>query len=302
MKTFFKTFFITLLLLIVVSVGVGAYFIISNPDLNITEIIEKVQNPGDELNFLMLGTDAMDSASDKSKRSDVMMIVNVDIKNKKVNMMSIPRDSRVHVDGYDGYRKINSAYAHGGAELALKTVNDTFGINLDKYVVVDYKFVMDVVDKLGGIDVDIPIDMDYEDPWDDPPLIIHLKAGPQTLNGEDTIRFLRFRKNSDGSGYTNQDLQRVEAHQQVMSALIDSVKSPRTILAAPGIIRSYNKNTENNIPISELASCLPMLKGFSRENINTTTMVGTPKYINKISYVIIDEEETSKILESFNLK
>lgn len=302
MKTFFKTFFITLLILIILTVGIGGYFLMSNPDLDMASIIKSVKNPKDNINFLLLGTDAMDSGSNKSKRSDVMMVVNVDIRNKKVNMMSIPRDSRVKIEGYEGYRKINAAYAYGGAELALSTVNKTFGINLDRYVVVDYKFVMDVVNKLGGIEVNIPIDMNYEDEYDDPPLSIHFKQGIQTLNGEDAVKFLRFRKNSDGTGYAMNDLQRVEAHQQVMSSLMESMKNPKILLAAPQIIRSYNKNTQNNLPISELAQGLTLLKGFSKESIQTATMAGTPKYINKVSYVIIDSEETDKILESFNLK
>ncbi|MDU5185340.1 MAG: LCP family protein, partial [Peptoniphilus harei] len=178
MKTFFKAFFTTIILIIILALGGFAayYYFFEGEDA------DKIDEGGENLQFLMLGVDSLDSKKADNARSDTIMVVNLDGKTGKVNIISIPRDTYTKINGYKK-TKINHSFKYGGSELTLDTVNKLLGTDIKYYVTVDYRFVEDVVDKIGGVEVDVPIDMKYEDPTADPPLTIDIKAGRQNLKG-----------------------------------------------------------------------------------------------------------------------
>lgn len=302
MKGFFKGFFLTILIFVIVVAGYVIYTAKTLTGKDPVSLFKSMQKEPNKIDFLVLGVDSSDKNKNKSTRSDVMMIVSLDPDTKKANVISIPRDTRVKIPGRKNYQKINAAYAFGGTELSLKTVNEIFGLNLDKYVLVDYDVVRDVVDKLGGITVDVPIDMKYTDEWDDPPLIIDIKKGEQVLDGDTAVKFLRFRKNDDGSGFKNQDLERVESQKQFVSAVLNKVTSPKGILKIPSLIDIYEKKVDTNIPMEDLLSYLNVVRKSDGDKMEGHTLPGTPKYINKVSYFIFDEKETDILFKTLNIK
>lgn len=292
MKTFFKAFFTTIILIIILALGGFAayYYFFEGEDA------DKIDEGGENLQFLMLGVDSLDSKKADNARSDTIMVVNLDGKTGKVNIISIPRDTYTKINGYKK-TKINHSFKYGGSELTLDTVNKLLGTDIKYYVTVDYRFVEDVVDKIGGVEVDVPIDMKYEDPTADPPLTIDIKAGRQNLKGYDAIGFLRFRK-----GYKDADLGRVKAQQQFMSAILSKMKEPKTLVRSPLLLSSYVSYTENNIPVKKLIKMAAKMRNVTSEDIVTNTLPGTPKYMKGVSYFVPNENKIQVMLLENNFK
>ncbi|MDO5301317.1 MAG: LCP family protein [Tissierellia bacterium] len=290
MKTFFKSFFITLLILILI-LGGSYFFLESQNQGEAGQWLGDLTDSGGSFEILLMGVDARSTkGTTNPSRSDVMMVVRVDPVADKISMVSIPRDSRVEIPGY-GTTKVNHAYAHGGAELALETVNNNFGTEIPYYMVVDYEFVRRVVDRVGGVEVEVPMDMDYEDPTADPPLAIHLKAGHQNLNGDEALQFLRFRK-----GYKNQDLGRVEAQQSFAKAFVEKIKSPQGLLQSPLVLMDFLEKTDTNMPLSKLSRMGMSSLSIGVEGMETATLPGVPDTIGGVSYFIWDREGSVALL------
>lgn len=295
MKSFFRGFFVTILIVAVGFFAVNAYLNLGD-DSDTKDVIRDLKNSNEKFQVLLIGVDSLNNRRSDNTRSDVMMLLDVDGEKKRVSLVSIPRDSRVDVPGH-GKTKINHAYAYGKAELALETVNKTFGLNVPYYIVVDYEFVKEVVDIVGGIEVNVPMDMDYEDPTADPPLSIHLKQGLQTLNGDEAMQFLRFRK-----GYKNADLDRVKAQQAFMGAFIGKLKSSKGVLHGPQLLVSYMDNTTSNTPLSKVLRMGLTTLSVGRENFESSTIPGTPTMIDHISYYKVDHDATDALFKKMNIK
>lgn len=295
MKSFFRGFFLTLLIVFIGGVALHFYTTMGD-DSEAKNWISDLQNSNEKFQVLLIGVDSLDSKKAKNTRSDVMMVLDIDGEKKTASLISLPRDSRVKIKDH-GKTKLNHAYAYGKANLALKTVNENFDLDIPYYIVVDYAFVKDVVNIVDGIDVDVPMDMDYEDPSADPPLSIHLKKGHQHLNGDQAMQFLRFRK-----GYKNADLDRVKAQQAFMAAFVDKVKSSKGILHAPSLLVSYMDNTTSNMPLSKVSRMGLTMLSVGQENLQTATIPGTADMIGGLSYYIVDFDGTDQLFRKMNVK
>ncbi|MDY3118557.1 MAG: LCP family protein [Peptoniphilus sp.] len=295
MKSFFRGFFLTLLVVFVAGFGLHFYTTMAG-DSEAKTWISDLQNSNEKFQVLLIGVDSLNSKKAENTRSDVMMVLDVDGDKKTASLLSLPRDSRVKIEDH-GKTKLNHAYAYGKADLALETVNKNFDLNIPYYIVVDYAFVKDVVDIVGGIDVYVPMDMDYEDPSADPPLSIHLKEGQQHLNGDQAMQFLRFRK-----GYKNADLDRVKAQQAFMSAFVDRVKSSKGLLHAPSLFVSYMDNTTSNMPLSKVSRMGLTMLSIGQENLQTATIPGTADMIGGLSYYVVDFDATDQLFHKMNVK
>jgi LCP family protein required for cell wall assembly len=243
-----------------------------------------------DLTFLLMGIDASNVKEAKGVRSDTIMLFNLDKKNDKLSIISIPRDTRTSIDGRKYKEKVNHSFAYGGAELTTSTVSNLLGIDIDYYAVVDYDLVKNFIDLIGGIEIYVPIDMKYEDPTANPPLYIDLKEGLQTLDGDKALQYLRFRK-----GYANADLGRIDAQQEFLKVVINDTLSLRNIPKIPKMIQIYNSNVDTNIPLT-----MAMRYGFSAIinslDIVTYVLPGSPKMLNGVSYYIHDEEATKEMI------
>ena len=295
MKSFFRGFFLTLLIVFIGGVALHFYTTMGD-DSEAKNWISDLQNSNEKFQVLLIGVDSLDSKKAKNTRSDVMMVLDIDGEKKTASLISLPRDSRVKIKDH-GKTKLNHAYAYGKADLALETVNENFDLDIPYYIVVDYAFVKDVVNIVGGIDVDVPMDMDNEDPSADPPLSIHLKEGPQHLNGDQAMQFLRFRK-----GYKNADLDRVKAQQAFMAAFVDKVKSSKGILHAPSLLVSYMDNTTSNMPLSKVSRMGLTMLSVGQENLETATIPGTADMIGGLSYYIVDFDGADQLFRKMNVK
>ncbi|MDO5707403.1 MAG: LCP family protein [Andreesenia angusta] len=281
---------------IVFSLLVVGIFYINNRDSNninssdIPEDISEVNEPEDDLTFVMMGVDAETDEQIKGQRTDTIMVCKYFKQTNKLAVLSIPRDTLVKIPGH-GEDKINHAHAYGGPELTLKTINNNFDLNIKYYVRVDYDVVKEVVDTLNGVEVDVPMDMKYEDPYADPPLKINLKKGKQVLNGDKSLQFLRFR-----SGYPEQDLGRIKAQQSFVQSLLKKAKNPLYILKAPMILKSTGENISTNMSVKDILSYTTAITKISGEKTQFETLPADPQDIDGISYVIVREDEVEDVI------
>lgn len=297
MKKFLKTFMVAFLVFLVIFGGIIT-FVLKDDDSkntlvsNISGLI-KGDDSKKDITFLLLGIDSKDLTKAKGQRTDTMMLCKYDDTTGKVSILSIPRDTMATIRGRKNKEKINHAHAYGGPELSVKAVKDLLGIELDYYVRVDYKIVEDVVELIGGVEVDVPMDMKYSDPTADPPLKINLKKGKQTLNGNESLQFLRYRK-----GYADQDLGRIGAQQQFMSSAIKKALNPLNIIKLPQFVETYIKNVDTNIPLDTIAKFALKAKNVDTENMEMATLPGEPKYISGVWYFIHNKEKTQETVNN----
>lgn len=259
--------------------------------------IEIEGTKSDSINFLLMGVDSKNASESKGTRTDTLMVFNVDKSSGQISILSIPRDTRAKIEGRKYKEKINHAYAYGGPDLALDTVSNLLNLDLRYYVIADYNFVRRFVDLIGGVEIDVAMDMYYEDPTADPPLLIDLKGGNQVLDGDESLQYLRFRK-----GYKNADLGRIEAQQSFMKSMVKRTLRPINIIKLPQMYLAYNDYITTNIPFETIGKFgLSALK-YDLDNMKVQTLPGESQTIKGLSYYVHYEEATKQLVrEMFNL-
>jgi len=261
------------------------------PDHELTPL-ERAIKKSDRVNILLLGIE-------NQNLSDTMMLASYDPNTKKLDLISIPRDTYYHEEGYDdgGNRKLNSKHARKGPEGTKEAIEDILGIPIHNYVTVKYKGVEEIVDVIGGVKVDVPFHMKYEDPTDNPPLYIDIPKGEQKLNGEEAIGFLRYRKSNNGKqGYKDGDLGRIKMQQEfIKSAVKKSIG-----LKLPSVVKTSFKYVSTDMKLSKILGLIPETIGFSTENISSTLLPGIPKYIKvngvNLSFFIHDPVKVEELM------
>ena len=227
-------------------------------------------------NIVVMG---VDERSDDVGRSDTLFVVMFDSSNKSASLLSVPRDTRVRIDGH-GWDKINHAYAYGGRELTQKTVEELLGIKINNYVMVDFKGFTGLVDAIGGIDIDVEKDMYYHDTWDG--FTVDLKKGRQHLDGKTAIQYVRFR---DEEG----DIGRIRRQQHFLMAVYDKITSADMLLHIPGLAKQLTSMVKTDMPLGDMIDLGRALHSMVKEKGLSMAMVpGTPKYIDGISYWLPD--------------
>ena len=160
----------------------------------------------------------------------------------------------------------------------------------------DYQIVQDVVDAIGGVEIEVPFLMSYKDPTADPPLNIYLEPGLQTLNGKQSHDFLRFRNNNSYTvGYD--DVGRIKSQQYFVKELVKQTLKPKNVVKIPSLIKTYYENVETNIPITKMLKAATSVGKIDIENMNTETVPGQGQYIGPVSYYIYEREATNTIVE-----
>ena len=215
----------------------------------------------EKLNILLLGRD------DSSGLADAIVIASVDTEQNILTLIQIPRDTYINL-GENSYKKINgAAKILGGDRELCEKISQSMGIDVDGYVSFDADLVREIVDVIGGVELCVPIDMDYDDPYQD--LSIHLKKGRQILNGEQAISFVRYRK-----GYLRADIGRIDAQKIFLSAfsatLIEKIDA-KDILPLLKIAMRYIKT---DLPTSRIISLGRAMYKTPIENIRFATMPG----------------------------
>lgn len=242
------------------------------------------------INFLLLGVDERD---DDVGRSDTILVLSFNPSTKRAELISVPRDSRVTIPGY-GKTKINHSFAYGGARMTKQMVEKTLGIHIDNYFVFNFKGFRDTMDAIGGVDLDVDKDMYYRDDYDvDGGLLIDLKQGPQHLDSEKAMEYVRFR---DGEG----DIGRVKRQQKFLQAVSKKLLSPGTIPQIPSIIKSVYQSIDTDLAFDDCMKLAKVLIQGQSIDIQAMMVPGSPAMIDDLSYWIIDGKQLKSDLENVN--
>ncbi|MGM0607146.1 MAG: LCP family protein [Candidatus Muiribacteriota bacterium] len=235
--------------------------------------------------ILVLGTDK----DEKGKsRSDTMMLVFVNTYTKQIQIISIPRDTKVHLEE-KGRRKINAAYVYHGIEGTKDTVENLLKVDINHYVTVDLDGFINLIDILGGIQIDVQEDMYYVDKAGE--LYIDIEKGKQTLDGRQAMHYVRYRDRIYA------DIGRIERQQKFIKKVLNKAKEIGIIWKIPAIIQELYQNIETDMGISELLNIGKRFRAFDFSEVKIDMLPGEPKYIEKISYYVMDEEATKKMIE-----
>lgn len=243
-------------------------------------------------NILLLGIDSNGVGTDEYRgvRSDTIILINVDTKDKIVNAISIPRDSKVYISDNHGIQKINAAFALGGIDLTKKTIEETLGIKINNYIIVNAKGVRNLVDALGGVSIYVEKPLRYNDYSGK--LFIDLKKGAHVLNGKDAEGYLRFRKDLLG------DIGRTYRQQTFLKALLERLKSPDSIKTIPIALKIAGENIKTDLSLYQLSQYAALAREIESQNVTITTLPGAPNKKGHISYWILDPDKTQKIIDS----
>ena len=223
--------------------------------------------------MILVGLDRRPGETGLAYRTDTMMLVSIDPVSNSIGVLSLPRDTYVVIPGYASRQRINSAMVLGeiqqagfGPELMRETVSDNFGIRVHDYMAVDFQAFIDVVDAVGGVEIETTYTindpqypgMNYDyDPF-------YLPAGSHFLDGYDTLRFARTRHGSS-------DIQRAERQQQVIYALRDRILNrdmvPTLLAQSPGLWSSWQDNVYTGLSFEQIIQLGLYAKDVPRENI-----------------------------------
>jgi len=249
--------------------------------------------------FLVAGRDVM------SGSTDTMLLVSYDTVEKTVFGLNLPRDTMVNVS--TASKRLNAVYsynrgkdkatqAENGMAALKEEVAKLTGIIPDFYVVVEWEAVGELVDALGGVEFEVPFNMDYDDPYQN--LHIHQKAGLRVLSGDDAMQVIRHRKNNDGS-HSNGDVGRLQVQQDFLRAVAKKCLQPSTLLKIPSLAQIFLDNVKTDLTIGNIIAFAQLANGMDAESgvdFETAPLAASFSY-NGASMVTLDGE---KLLEIVN--
>jgi len=294
-----KIFLIGFLALFIgLALGGGAYFLSAinkldradistdDEDLGIDkEVAKELEEKNNNIkNIALFGIDAEEGLTG---RSDAIMVLTIDDKHNKLKLTSIMRDSYVNMEGR-GQDKLNHAYAFGGPELAIKTINQNFNLNIKDFATVNFSTLPKIIDAVGGIEINIK---DYE--------VSRAgvsSSGLQTLNGEQALKYSRIRYAGNG------DFERTQRQREVLMSLFNKVKN-RSITSNISLANEILPLIKTSLTNSEI---IKMGTSVMKNGSMTPEMARFPRdehahgeKINGIYYLVYDEEETIQTMHDY---
>ncbi len=286
MKNILK-FILILILVFAISLYSLTYVFLNK--LTVGEGAEGYPKPDNTVNVLVFGV--------AKGLSDSMMLCKLDTKKDEIQIYSIPRDTYFPRKGHNNtaQKKINASYGNGGADEVVKSVSQLTGVPINFYVEVDYNAVKSIVDSIGGIEVEIPNNMNYDDPMDN--LHIHFEKGQVVKNGDDIIKLLRWRKNNKGGGYPEGDLGRIKMQQQIVKLGFEKVLNGNVILNIFKLQDPITKNVKTNMTPNQMLYYATKAKDVKVEKINISTIPGTTKTIDGLSFFVAEKKKLSEIFK-----
>ena len=237
------------------------------------------------VNILIVGCDEIENYG----RADTIVFLSISPKTKDVLILSIPRDTRVEIPER-GMDKINHAYAFGGKKLISETVSLFLDMPIHFYAIADFIGFVNIIDELGGIEIDVEKEMHYVDKAGG--LDINLSPGKQMLDGEKSLQYIRFRQDKLG------DLGRIKRQQKLALAVIEKMMNFDSIAKIPQISEGMNEYIETDIKVQDAIALANLFKGTNQEKFNVETVQGEPVYIKGVSYLEPDVEKVRQRVKS----
>lgn len=307
-KKVWKKVLLILFLLLLIGGGIFAYRVYKN-GWGLSGMLATVAGHDEntkknltEFKCLILG---ISTDQENVELTDTIMVASYNPNTQKATLLSIPRDTYTgsNPKKATAYEKINALYSrkHRPDE-TLEAVNEITGLNIEYYVVVKTEALIELVDAIGGVTFNVPIDMDYDDETQD--LHIHLEAGEQLLDGDKAEQLLRFRHNNDGTTYPeeygNNDIGRMRTQREFILQAVNQTAKVENIFKLGEILDIAKENVITNIDFNVAKDYIPYVVEFNTENLITAALPGTtPDWdtTNGVSIFVYDEEETAELIQ-----
>lgn len=232
--------------------------------------------------------------------TDTIMLCSYDPKTQEASILSIPRDTFVgkNKKSATAFDKINALY-QSSPEKTVQAVSKLTGIDIKYYLNIDTEALKELVDSIGGVYFDVPIDMDYDDPTQN--LHIHMKKGYQLLDGDKAEQVLRFRHNNNGTSYPTEygdnDLGRMRTQRDFIQAVVKKMATPSTLTKINDFIKIANKNVTTNLDLSLAKDYAPYAVEFKSENLKTGVLPGMPELCNGVWIYTHNATETKQVVK-----
>ncbi len=262
-------------------------------DTDLLQSLAVTDSPSDPFYMLLIGVDKSeyrDSSGEYggSYRTDSMMLARIDPKEKAVTLISVPRDTQVELAGH-GTQKINAAYAFGGPSLAVKTVSELAGVPINHYAEIDFDGFQAVVDALGGIEVDVPMEINDDMAGG------HVDAGQQPLNGEQALILCRSRHNYDDIG--NGDAIRAANQRLVLSAIMKKVMTS-DVATITNTVSTLAEYVTTDYSVAGIVGLAQSMIGMDVDNnVYTAQVPTTSTYENDLWWEVLNESEWEAMME-----
>lgn len=294
-------------LFLVLFLGVGAYAgylafkTIQAADESYTELDRgtksklrevEVSAGKDPISILLMGVEDYSSGGENG-RTDSLIVATLNPDLGTMKMLSIPRDTLVYIEEEGKEDKINHAYVFGGKDATIEAVERLLDIPIDYYAEVNFNGFKEIIDEIGGITVDVPFDFWEKSDVDNSK--IYFTEGEMNLDGEEALAYARMRKRDPRS-----DFGRNERQQQIISASIDQLMKPNSLLKIDEITDHIAQNVETNMRLSEALGIQQKYKTFNSNKIEKLTVEGEDNYINGVYYFVAKEDELDVLKD--NLK
>jgi len=230
--------------------------------------------------------------------TDTIMLASYDTANQKVDIISIPRDTYYSRTGYKSYayNKINSVYKTEGIVGIAKAVSETlYGFPINYYAIVEYDDLKEIVDAVGGVYVDVPFRMKYDDPYADPPLHIDIPEGRVLIDSSNVEQYLRFRHGNTGfKSYYNGDIGRIQTQQEFLKLLIKKCLQLNNITDVAKVVL---QNIQSDITYaSAINLAKSAVSGLSIENVTTQKIPGAEAILHNLSFWMPNDTEVYNML------
>lgn len=238
--------------------------------------------------LLLMG---VDERKEDVGRSDTVVLVRLGREPEQIDLVSIPRDTRITLEGRRA--KLNAAYPNGGADRVAEAVSKLLSIPKPYYVKVNLQAFEKIIDELDGVEMTVDRDYYYEDPYQD--LVIDIRAGPQVMNGETALKFVRLRY--DGVG--NDDISRIHRQQQFMQAVKAEFADPSSWAAIPKLIGTMKDHVATNVPEKDQLPLAQALFG-ARNSLSMLTLPGEPD--DATGDWLLDPAKWSEVTQTWSQK
>lgn len=249
---------------------------------------KQVEIKDEPFSVLLMGVETYSSGGYQG-RADTLILATFNPNDKTAKLVSIPRDTRAEIPGRPNLEKINHAYAYGQEKLMIETVENFLNVPVDYYVTVNFEGFKNIVDIVGGITVEVPFDF-KQNSDDRVAEKLQFYKGEMHLDGRYALAYARMRL-EDPRG----DIGRNERQRQVISALVDKIISPSTLLKVDKIADSIAENVQTNVKMSQGIDFIRKYSDFGSKNMESLTFEYRPEYIDGISYVIIEKDAVEKV-------
>lgn len=242
------------------------------------------------INLLVVGVDYNHDEKGiiytKGARTDTMMVASIGDQAQFLNVVSIPRDTYVQISESTGHDKINAAYSYGGIKQSRETASGFLGVPIHYYVIVKVHGAKKIIDALGGLPIDVEKNMDYDDNWGN--LHIHLKKGPQILNGEQAVGYARFRNDEEG------DRGRIRRQQQVIRAVLRRLKDPSVVTKFQSLAKAVKETLETDLTVEQMIDLAMLYRNFDQSKMRAGQIIGDDDMVGEAMVIVPYEPENSK--------